>query len=155
MSAVAGIPTVTVKRRIAASAQELFDAWLDPAALAQWFRPASSGETLSTVTVDARVGGGFDIVMHIPSRRCAEAGATGQAHHFGTYQVIEAPHRLVFTWNSYHDGQPDSLVTVEFRPDGAATDVVITHERLPEDRRDGHQGGWTELLESLEKNLAA
>ena len=155
MSAVANVPTVTVKRRIAASAQELFDAWLDPSALAQWFRPHSSGSTLSTVTIDARVGGGFDIVMHIPSRRCAEGGATGPARHFGTYQTIDAPRRLVFTWNSYHEGQPDSLVTVDFRPDGKTTEVVITHERLPEDRRDGHAAGWTELLEMLEKNLTA
>jgi hypothetical protein len=32
---------------------------------------------------------------------------------------------------------------------------VITHERLPEDRREGHVGGWTELLGSLEKVLTA
>ncbi|HEX4328134.1 MAG TPA: SRPBCC domain-containing protein [Burkholderiales bacterium] len=154
MSAVANIPTVIVRRRIAASAQELFDAWLDPAALAQWFRPEASGSMLSTVTVDARVGGGFDIVMHIPSRSC-EGGTAGPPHHFGIYQVIEAPRRLVFTWNSYHDGQTDSLVTVEFHPEGKITEVVITHERLPEDRRDGHAAGWTELLGSLEKVFTA
>ena len=31
MTAVASIPTITVKRRIATAPQQLFDAWLNPA----------------------------------------------------------------------------------------------------------------------------
>jgi uncharacterized protein YndB with AHSA1/START domain len=145
MTAVASIPTVTVKRRIAAPAQQIFDAWLDPASLAEWMRPCSSSTKRSDVKVDARVGGAFEIVMHVPS---------GPVRHTGIYQTIEVPRRLVFTWNSPHAGQNDSLVTVDFRPDGTATEVVITHERLPEAARAGHTGGWTEILESLVKQLA-
>jgi uncharacterized protein YndB with AHSA1/START domain len=146
MTAVASIPTVTVKRRIAAPAQRLFDAWLDPASLAEWMRPCSSGTKRSDVKVDARVGGAFEIVMHVPS---------GPVRHTGIYQTIEAPRRLVFTWNSIHAGQDDSLVTVDFRPDGKATEIVITHERLPEQALKGHTGGWTEILESLAKTFNA
>ena len=144
MTAVASIPTVTVKRRIAAPAQQLFDAWLNPASLAEWMRPCSSGTLRSTVKVDAREGGAFEIVMHVPS---------GPVPHTGVYQVIDAPRRLVFTWNSPHAGHNDSLVTVEFHPDGKATEVVITHERLPEAARAGHTGGWTEILGQLGKQM--
>jgi len=144
MSAVASIPTVTVKRRIAAPAQRIFDAWLDPAALAEWMRPCASGTRRSDIKVDARVGGAFEIVMHVRS---------GPVRHTGVYKTIEAPRRLVFTWNSIHAGQNDSLVTVEFRPDGKATEIVITHERLPESARSAHTAGWTEILESLAKQL--
>ena len=35
--------------------------------LAEWMRPCSSGTMRSTVTVDAREGGAFEIVMHVPS----------------------------------------------------------------------------------------
>ena len=140
MTAVASIPTVTVKRRIAAPAQRIFDAWLDPAALAEWMRPCSAQQMRSDVKVDAREGGAFEIVMHV---------ASGPVRHTGVYQTIDAPRRLVFTWNSPHAGQNDSLVTVEFRPVGKATEVVITHERLPEAARAGHADGWTRLLESL------
>jgi uncharacterized protein YndB with AHSA1/START domain len=146
MTAVTSSPTITVRRKIAASAQEIFDAWLNPTSLAEWFRPRSSGAMRSIVKVDARVGGAFEIVMHVPS---------GPVRHFGIYQTIDAPRCLVFTWNSRHAGQHDSLVTVEFRPDGKATEVVITHERLPEEVRSGHIAGWTELLETLEKTVAA
>ena len=78
--------------------------------------------------------------MHVPS---------GPVRHTGVYQTIDAPRCLVFTWNSPHAGDSDSLVTVEFLPDGKATEVVITHERLPEAARAGHIGGWTEILGQL------
>ncbi len=146
MTAIASIPTVTVKRRIAAPAQQVFDAWLDPASLAEWMRPCSAGSRRSDVKVDARVGGAFEIVMHVPS---------GPVRHTGIYQSIDAPRCLVFTWNSPHTGPDDTLVTVEFRPDGKATEVVITHERLPEAARKGHTAGWTEILESLVKTMSA
>jgi uncharacterized protein YndB with AHSA1/START domain len=146
MTAVANVPTVTVKRKIAAPAQQIFEAWLDPISLAEWMRPCSSGTMRSTVKVDAREGGAFEIVMHVPS---------GPVRHTGIYQTIDAPRRLVFTWNSPHAGQQDSLVTVELRPDGQSTEVVITHERLPEAALAGHTGGWTEILESLAQKINA
>jgi uncharacterized protein YndB with AHSA1/START domain len=146
MTTVATNPIVTVRRRIAAPAKKIFDAWLDPASLAEWMRPCSSGTMRSTVTVDARVGGAFEIVMHVPS---------GPVRHTGVYKTIDAPRCLVFTWNSPHAGNDDSLVTVEFLPDGKTTEVVITHERLPEAARKGHTGGWTEIIESLDKHLCA
>jgi uncharacterized protein YndB with AHSA1/START domain len=145
MTAVANVPTVTVKRRIAAPAQRIFDAWLDPTALAEWMRPCDATDKRSDIKVDARVGGAFEFVMHVPS---------GPVRHTGVYQTIDPPRRLVFTWNSPHAGQNDSLVTVEFRPDGKATEVVITHERLPEQARSGHMDGWTRILESLANQLA-
>ena len=89
-------------------------------------------------------GGVFEIVMHPES---------GPVRHTGIYQTIDAPHCLAFTWNSPHAGQHDSLVTVEFRPDGKATEVVVTHERLPEAAQAGHVGGWTEILASLAENV--
>ena len=146
MTAVANIPAITVKRRIAAPAQQVFDAWLNPAALAEWMRPCSSGTRQSDAKVDAREGGAFEIVMHVPS---------GPVRHTGAYQTIDAPRCLVFTWNSVHAGQHDSLVTVEFRAEGQATEVVITHERLPEAAQAGHIGGWTEILASLAEKFGA
>jgi uncharacterized protein YndB with AHSA1/START domain len=141
MTAIAHVPTITVKRRIVAPAQVIFDAWLNPVSLAEWMRPCSSGTTRSTAKVDAREGGAFEVVMHVPS---------GPVRHTGVYQRIDAPRQLVFAWNSVHAGQHDSLVTVDFRAEGKATEVVITHERLPEDKLAGHTAGWTEILGQLE-----
>ena len=139
MNAVAQIPTVIVRREIAAPAQELFDAWLDPASLAIWMRPSDTQR--STISVDPRVGGKFEIVMHTPN---------GAVPHRGTYQEIDRPRRLVFTWNSPYAGEHGSLVTVEFRPARGATEIVLTHEKLPsEEMVKAHTKGWSDILALL------
>jgi uncharacterized protein YndB with AHSA1/START domain len=128
-----------VSRRIAASPEQLFDAWLDAESLAVWMRPGDTER--STVSVDPRVGGAFEILMHTPAKTIP---------HRGTYREISRPRRLVFTWNSPYAGETDSLVTVDFRPTKGATEIVITHEGLPsEDMVKAHTGGWTDILESL------
>ena len=139
MNAVAQVPTLTVRREIAAPAAELFDAWLDPAKLSAWMRP---GDTQNAdVKLDPRVGGEFEIVMHTPK---------GSVPHTGAYQEITRPRRIVFTWNSPYAGNHGSLVTVDFNARGRSTEVVITHERLPsEEMVKAHTGGWTSILERL------
>lgn len=139
MNAVAQVPTVKVRREIAAPAAELFDAFLDPAMLAVWMRPGDTERT--DATLDARVGGEFEIVMHTPK---------GPVPHTGAYQEITRPRRLVFTWNSPYAGSHGSLVTVDFKPTGKGTEIVITHERLPSDEMvAAHSGGWSSILERI------
>ena len=141
MSAVANVPTLTVRRSIAATAEELFDAWLDPASLAVWMRPGPTTNT--TIKLDARVGGAFEIIMHTPG---------GPVPHTGTYQEISRPRRLVFTWNSPHALNINSLVTVEFRPSRGATEIVLTHERLPDAVAVAkHTSGWSDILVLIEQ----
>jgi len=135
------VPTVTVRREIAAPAQELFDAWLDARSLAVWLRPGGTMRT--TAKVDPRVGGAFEIIMHTES---------GPVPHTGTYKEIDRPRRLVFTWNSPYAKNNDSLVTVEFRPARGATEIVLTHEKLPSaESAAGHTKGWTDAIALLEE----
>ena len=103
---------VTVRRRIEASAERLFDAWLEPASLAAWLHPG--GIACSTARVDAREGGAFEILE----------GPT--LLHSGVYRVIERPQRLVFTWTSPASPQSESLVSIEFRAGRRTTEVVLT-----------------------------
>ena len=136
MNDVANIPKVVVRREIAAPAQELFDAWLDAKSLTVWMRPG--GGPRATVKTDPRVGGAFEIVMH---------AASGPVPHTGTYREIDRPRRLVFTWNSPYAGQGDSLVTVDFRPARGATEIVLTHEKLPSaEMAKAHEKGWSDIL---------
>ena len=144
MNAVMKVPRVVVSREIAAPAEQLFDAWLDPESLAIWMRPGTTER--STVSVDARVGGAFEIIMHLPDQTVP---------HRGTYREISRPRRLVFTWNSPYAGETDSLVTVDFRPTRGATEIVITHESLTsEEMVEAHTGGWTDILEILVRRHA-
>jgi uncharacterized protein YndB with AHSA1/START domain len=139
MNAVAHVPIVTVRREIAAPADELFDAWLDAGKLAAWMRPFDT--IRSDVRLDPRVGGEFEIVMHTPK---------GAVPHTGSYQEITRPRRIVFTWNSPFAGDHGSLVTVDFNAKGRATEIVITHERLPsEEMVNAHAGGWGSILDRI------
>jgi uncharacterized protein YndB with AHSA1/START domain len=130
--------SITVRRTIAASAEEIFDAWLDAESLATWMQPGETQRT--TARTDARVGGSYEVVMHWPNE---------QILHRGTYQKIERPHRLVFTWISPATEQRETLVNVELHARGDATEVVVTHERLPEREAASHEQGWTEALALL------
>ena len=114
--------------------------WLDPEALAIWMRPGAAIQK-TQATVEPRVGGRFEINMHAD---------TGVIPHSGVYRIIDRPRRLVFTWVSPHTGDRDSLVTVDFLSRGKQTEVVVTHEQLPEAKRDAHNGGWTRALEKLD-----
>ncbi|MEO8062201.1 MAG: SRPBCC domain-containing protein [Pseudomonadota bacterium] len=140
MNAALASAAVVVRRTIAASAEDLFDAFLEPEALATWMRP---GTIMSTVAkVEAYVGGSYEITMQ---------GQSGPIVHKGVYQKIDRPKRLIFTWASPGTELRDTLVTVDFVPVGKRTEVVVTHERLPESARPSHSNGWTSGLAHLDE----
>lgn len=131
---------VVVRRTIAASPEDLFDAFLDPEALATWMRPGTIRSTVATV--EPRVGGRYAITMQ---------GESGPLPHTGVYRVIDRPKRLVFTWHSNATDQKETLVTVDFVKAGAGTEVVVTHEMLSESARGPHSSGWSRSLELLDE----
>ena len=112
----------------------------------RWCAPGDM--TTPFADVDLRVGGRFQIHMQ---------GPDGTVHRAtGTYREIAPPEKLVFTWA--WEEKPDegeSLVTLEFRERGRATDFVLTHERFPsEEVRDRHEHGWGGCLDKLAGMLA-
>jgi uncharacterized protein YndB with AHSA1/START domain len=140
MNAALASAAVVVRRTIAAPAEDLFDAFLDPEALATWMRP---GTIMSTVAkVEPRVGGSYEITMQAQS---------GPLKHTGVYRVIDRPKRLVFTWHSPGTEEKETLVTVDFVRAGKGTEVVVTHEQLPESARPSHANGWTSGLQHLDE----
>lgn len=139
MNAALAPATVVVRRTIAATAEELFDAWLDPVAVGLWMRPSAIRRT--EAKIDPRVGGRYEIQMH---------SDTEDYPHSGEYRVIDRPRRLVFTWISRGTEGRETLVTVDFLPMAQRTEVVVTHERLPDAARESHTNGWTSGIERLE-----
>lgn len=130
---------VVVRRVIAASADDLFDAWLDPQALSEWMRPGTIKR--SKARTDPRVGGAYEVVMF---------GEAGEIVHHGVYRQIDRPRRLVFTWHSKFAGDGPTLVTVDFVVlDQRRTEIVVTHEQLPEQAMAAHSHGWTSSLDRL------
>ena len=137
--------SVTVRREIAARAEDLFDAWLDAQSLGSWLRPSGIRETRAET--DPRVGGTFRIVM---------VDDESSLVHTGTYREIDRPRRLVFTWSSPATRFRDSIVTVTFEPSSNSSTVVEIHQvGLPdEEARASHHGGWSDVLRELDRAIA-
>ena len=136
--------SVTVRREIAAPAEDLFDAWLDAESLGSWLRPGGIRETRAET--DPRVGRGFRILM-VDDRSTIV--------HTGTYREIDRPRRLTFTWSSPATGFRDSIVTVTFQPSPNGSTVVEIHQvGLPDaEAQASHHAGWTDALRELDRTI--
>ena len=141
--------TLQITREIGAPRDRVYAAWTDPALAKQWWGP--DGTTTHELITDAWVGGKFRWVLSTTEgeRMTAE----------GVYREVRPDEKLVLTWAGTHDPSEDnaeSLVTVEFRDeDAATTGLHLTHENLPsEESRDNHTEGWNSALDKLERFLA-
>ena len=137
--------SVTVRREIAAAAEDLFDAWLEAQSLGSWLRPSGIRETRAET--DPRVDGTFRIVM---------VDDESSTVHTGTYREIDRPRRLVFTWSSPSTRLRDSIVTVTFQPSSNGSTVVEIHQvGLPdEEARASHHAGWSDALRELDRTYS-
>jgi len=137
--------SLQVSRTIAASPERLFRAWTDPKELEHWWRMEGDGWAFAGAEVDVRVGGRYRLGMKDPD------GKTHVA--VGVYREVKRPTRLAFTWD-WEDPESrvgETLVTIDFKDVGGhRTEVVLTHERFPDQARAvRHEQGWTQLLKLL------
>lgn len=137
--------SVVIVRRIEATAEQVFAAWIDPGLMQKWLAPAPY--EVADVQVDARVGGRY---------RIAVAATDGTLHvTTGEYRELVPGRRLVKTW-IYHDPNPaaerrETVVTVDFREIApGVTELTLRHDRLvtEADRRLVTEG-WSLCLENL------
>lgn len=136
-------PVVRIHRLFPATPHEVFAAWTDAESMKEWMCAGTT--TVADVDLDARVGGTFRIVMRDES---------GDHTHTGEYREIRPPERLVFTWSSNATRGEATLVTVEFHPHSEATELVLTHERLPDEQTaERHNRGWQSITAKLADHL--
>ena len=133
-------------RTFAAPRERVFRAWTEPEELKRWWGP--DGYATPSAEVDLRVGGAYRFGM----RKLPDGEVFYLA---GTFREVRPPERLVYTW--VWEGNPErgeTLVTVEFRERGKATEVRLTHELFPTAKtRDDHEKGWSSCLGKLAKAL--
>lgn len=131
-----------ITRVFDASPERVFDAWLSED-WASWIGPHDIRGELELL--EPRVGGRYRILMHKPDGNILTVG--------GVYRQIDRPRTLVFTWLWEHGGA-ETVVTLDFRPEGRGTSLTLRHEGFcTVDRRDGHLRGWTSCLEKLSNHL--
>jgi len=135
--------TVQVTRRFSASAERVFDAWLDPNTAGKWLFATPTGK-LGKVKIDARVGGSYLIV------ECREGT---DVEHIGEYLEMDRPRRLVFTLKVPKYSQEITKVTVEIRALESGCELTLTHEGVLPDYIASTTSGWNMILDQLSATL--
>lgn len=130
-----------IRRVYHAPVAAVYAAWTDPEQMKRWMGPTDAfGD--SEVTMDVRVGGRYRIVMRSPD---------GETHRVGGVYREVVPHKkLVYTWAWESTPERESLVTLEFKPSGDGTELVLAHQRFADTQaRDKHREGWLACLDRL------
>src|ERR687890_1692811 len=137
-------PSLTIKRRFKATPAQVYQAWIDPAQLAQWM--GGPEVTAAKAEADVRVGGRY----HVRMTTAADEHNVG-----GVYREVVPNEKLVFTWAWRSTPERESLVTVTIKADGDGSLLTLLHEQFfDEDARDRHAYGWTGSLDKLERLFA-
>jgi uncharacterized protein YndB with AHSA1/START domain len=138
--------SVSVTHRFSASAERVFDAWLDPEKACKFLFVTATGQMVRT-EIDARVGGRFTIV----ERRGGEDVA-----HVGTYLALDRPRRLAFTLSVPKYSHEEDRVLIEIEPLPSGCELTLTHEMQPDmaEVRARAAEGWRGVLELLAEQLS-
>ena len=142
-----------ITRVFAAPVKAVWEAWTDPAQVANWWGPR--GFTLTTHSKDLRKGGAWKYTMH---------GPDGKDYPNRTdYLEVEKYSKLVYDHGGNDDQPPMFRVTVLFTEVKGKTRMEMTMalptaEAADETRafikKAGGNSTWDRLAEYLEKNLS-
>ncbi|WP_342115407.1 SRPBCC family protein [Pseudoduganella sp. OTU4001] len=144
---------IRIIRTYDAPVQAVWDAWTDPAQVAQWWGPR--GFTLTTHSKDLRVGGKWRYTMHGPDGK--------DWPNVTLYHVVEPLRKLVYDHGGTDDTPPLFKVTVLFEEVDGKTRMDMTMgladaETARQTRAFIKQAGgdstWDRLAEYLGKRLA-
>lgn len=128
---------VTIRREFDAPRELVFQAWIDPRHIANWYGPAEF--TIPVCEVDARPGGWLLIHMQAPD---------GEAHPVrGAFEEVVAPERLVFITTAFEEAGGRTTMTFHAVVTRATPDMAGPLS--------GMEQGWTESFQKLDAYLTA
>ena len=116
--------TVQLHRVLKTKPEKVYNAFLNPAAMAKWLPPY--GFTCTVHHLDAKVGGTFKMSFTNFS--------TGHSHAFGGEYLELKPGQLLRYNDKFDDTNlpGEMLVTVTLKPVACGTDVHIVQSGIPE-----------------------
>ena len=130
---------VRVSHRFDASAERVYDAFLDPGRADKFLFATATGQIVRC-EIDARVGGGFTIV----DRRTGEDVA-----HTGKYLELDRPRLIVFAFSVEKYSTDADVVAIEIQQLNRGCELTLTHTTKAkyEEFRNRVRQGWTDILE--------
>ena len=136
---------VRVGRHFNASAERVFDAFLNPEQAKHFM--FVMGEPLVRSEIDPIVGGKYTFV----DRRDGE-----DVEHTGEFLDITRPQRLIFTLMVPKYGQDKDEVRIVIEPEDHGSSLTLTHETHGDDEvRRSVERGWNAVLDRLEETIGA
>lgn len=136
---------LVVTHTYAATPEQVFDAFLDPAIARRFLFATPTGEMIRAET-DPRVGGKFTFVDRRPDM--------GDVLHTGEYLEIDRPRRLVFTFGVPQFRADFSTVALDLAPTpGGGCTLTLTQSDVAEEWADRSKHGWGMILAALDRAL--
>ena len=134
---------IVCRRRLDASCDRLFGAWVDPSILSKWFFTTATSE-LHRAEFEPWEGGNWTVV----DRREGEYfAATGQ------YLQINRPHRLILTFSMLQLSAEFVHVVVDIARTPTGSELTLTHEYLPWMGTRSPAKSWHAMFEMLARAL--
>lgn len=140
------VTQAVARRHIMASAERLFDAWIEPAVVGTWmFGPNVREEEIVSLDADPRLGGRYCFVVRRKGKLF---------EHAGQYLEVDRPRRLSFTWGVRPQEQ-ESRAHVEIVPREKGCEVTVSQDLSAEwaDFKPKAEEAWRHMLEALDRAL--
>jgi uncharacterized protein YndB with AHSA1/START domain len=141
-----------VSYRLNSTPERVYDAWLDPEQVRQWMEASLKSFGLvgdiRRIEIDPHVGGKFFF---------SDMRGEIEAKHWGTYQQLARPQKIVFTWIvDVADEADPSRVTLALMPDGGGCLATITHEMDAKwaEYISRTEAGWSRMLSEIDRLLS-
>jgi uncharacterized protein YndB with AHSA1/START domain len=126
---------ITVKNRVRASSEKVWDLWTSPEHIVQWNSPSPDWHSPKAEN-DIRPGGQFNIRME------ARDGSFGFDFE-GTYDEVIPHKRITYTMG---DGRK---VEISFTENGEETGIVETFDPENQNPIEMQRGGWQAILDNF------
>ena len=141
---------VEVTRIFDAPRTQVFEAWIDPDQIVQWWGPEHFEVPRDSVNVDVRPGGHYDLTM--------VDSASGQEYPV-RQEIVEAtpPELLVMVHQAMPEhGLLEAIETrVEFHEENGGTRVHVTGGPYSAEMGPNAQEGWEQQLDKMARLLSA
>ena len=125
---------------IKAPPAQVFDAWLIPAMIRQWLFK-SPRHKIVRIDIDPKVVGGFSILEDADGERI---------DHFGTYDIVDRPHCLVFSLEVPWHFEGVTRVSIEIAATQEGSLLTLTQSGVEPEKA---EGGWRMMLAQLARVL--
>jgi uncharacterized protein YndB with AHSA1/START domain len=135
--------TLQIKRTFDDSPEAVFDAWIDPDTARKFLFATPDGEIVRC-DIDARTGGSFTITRRDNS---------GDTEHVGVYEVVDRPHKLVFTFGVPAFTSDVTLVIIDIASTPSGCALTFTQEGVWADWLEKNIQAWNMILDRLNAAL--